>query len=211
VRVAHNIRRACLQAAAVASCSTYSHRLDRMAFQLPALEPAISIALDRAVSSSEVACLQDLAVLAVSAHGAYASEQDVCGQPGSVLRHVQRNWPYLTAASVYAICYASRRVPMGKVTAGNLVLVEGLDALISKTATVVGRHLDEEVHVFRPLRFQTRRWACLQYVTSYGIFFAVCHNMSVVRPACAWQLAGVLLIGRHVCTCCCCCCSAAAT
>jgi hypothetical protein len=51
------------------------------------------------------------------------------------------------------------RVPMGKVTAGNLVLVEGLDALISKTATVVGRHLDEEVHVFKPLRFQTCRWA----------------------------------------------------
>jgi U5 small nuclear ribonucleoprotein component len=46
---------------------------------------------------------------------------------------------------------------MGKVTAGNLVLVEGLDALISKTATVVGRHLDEDMHVFRPLRFQTRR------------------------------------------------------
>lgn len=49
------------------------------------------------------------------------------------------------------------RVPMSKVTAGNLVLVEGLDALISKTATVVGRHLDEDMHVFRPLRFQTRR------------------------------------------------------
>lgn len=45
---------------------------------------------------------------------------------------------------------------MSKVTAGNLVLVEGLDALISKTATVVGRYLEEEVHVFRPLRFQTR-------------------------------------------------------
>ncbi|KAF6263582.1 elongation factor EF-Tu-like protein [Scenedesmus sp. NREL 46B-D3] len=51
---------------------------------------------------------------------------------------------------------ARYRVPMAKVTAGNLVLVEGLDALISKTATVVGRHLDEEVHVFKPLRFQTR-------------------------------------------------------
>jgi U5 small nuclear ribonucleoprotein component len=48
-------------------------------------------------------------------------------------------------------------VPLSKVTAGNLVLVEGLDALISKTATVVGIHLDEEVHIFRPLRFMTRR------------------------------------------------------
>eukprot|EP00878_Enallax_costatus_P008789 GHUV01009187.1.p1 GENE.GHUV01009187.1~~GHUV01009187.1.p1 ORF type:complete len:741 (+),score=244.40 GHUV01009187.1:354-2576(+) len=51
---------------------------------------------------------------------------------------------------------ARYRVPMSKVTAGNLVLVEGLDTLITKTATVVGRYLDEEVHVFRPLRFQTR-------------------------------------------------------
>uniref|UniRef100_A0A383VQF5 SNU114 homolog n=1 Tax=Tetradesmus obliquus TaxID=3088 RepID=A0A383VQF5_TETOB len=51
---------------------------------------------------------------------------------------------------------ARYRVPLGKVTAGNLVLLEGLDGLISKTATVVGRHLDEEVHVFKPLRFQTR-------------------------------------------------------
>jgi U5 small nuclear ribonucleoprotein component len=46
---------------------------------------------------------------------------------------------------------------LSRATAGNLVLIEGLDALISKTATVVGLHLDEEVHIFRPLRFQTRR------------------------------------------------------
>lgn len=51
---------------------------------------------------------------------------------------------------------ARYRVPLSRVYAGNLVLVEGLDALISKTATVVGLHLDEEVHIFRPLRFQTR-------------------------------------------------------
>lgn len=55
---------------------------------------------------------------------------------------------------------ARYRVPLPRVYAGNLVLVEGLDALVSKTATVVGLHLDEEVHIFKPLRFQTRRWVC---------------------------------------------------
>ena len=50
------------------------------------------------------------------------------------------------------------RVPLPRATAGNLVLIEGLDALVSKTATVVGLHLDEEPHIFRPLRFQTRRY-----------------------------------------------------
>lgn len=40
--------------------------------------------------------------------------------------------------------------------AGNWVLLEGLDATISKTATIVPEFLDEEVHIFRPLAFQTQ-------------------------------------------------------
>jgi hypothetical protein len=48
-------------------------------------------------------------------------------------------------------------VPMSKVTAGNLVLLEGLEPLVTKTATVVGRYLEEEPYIFKPLRFQTRR------------------------------------------------------
>ncbi len=41
-------------------------------------------------------------------------------------------------------------------SAGNWVLLEGLDATISKTATVVPEFLDEEMHIFRPLQFQTQ-------------------------------------------------------
>jgi U5 small nuclear ribonucleoprotein component len=36
-----------------------------------------------------------------------------------------------------------------KVAAGNLVLVEGIDAIITKTATAVPEFMDEEVHAFR--------------------------------------------------------------
>ena len=39
--------------------------------------------------------------------------------------------------------------------AGNWVLLEGLDATITKTATIVPEYLEEEVHIFRPLAFQT--------------------------------------------------------
>ncbi len=35
------------------------------------------------------------------------------------------------------------------------MLLEGLDATITKTATIVPEYLDEEVHIFRPLSFQT--------------------------------------------------------
>ncbi len=41
-------------------------------------------------------------------------------------------------------------------TAGNWVLLEGLDATITKTATLVPEFLEEEVHIFRPLQFQTQ-------------------------------------------------------
>ena len=40
--------------------------------------------------------------------------------------------------------------------AGNWVLLEGLDATITKTATLVPEFLEEEVHIFRPLQFQTQ-------------------------------------------------------
>jgi len=42
------------------------------------------------------------------------------------------------------------------VIAGNWVLLEGLDATISKTATIVPEFLDDEMHIFRPLQFQTQ-------------------------------------------------------
>jgi U5 small nuclear ribonucleoprotein component len=40
--------------------------------------------------------------------------------------------------------------------AGNLVLLEGIDATITKTATIVPEFLDEAVHIFKPLQFQTQ-------------------------------------------------------
>ena len=36
------------------------------------------------------------------------------------------------------------------------MLLEGLDATITKTATLVPEFLEEEVHIFRPLQFQTQ-------------------------------------------------------
>ena len=45
---------------------------------------------------------------------------------------------------------------MLKLAAGNWVLLEGLDATITKTATLVPEFLEEEVHIFRPLQFQTQ-------------------------------------------------------
>ena len=42
------------------------------------------------------------------------------------------------------------------VAAGNWVLLEGLDATITKTATVVAELYDEDIHIFKPLQFQTQ-------------------------------------------------------
>lgn len=36
------------------------------------------------------------------------------------------------------------------------MLLEGLDATITKTATIVPEYLEEDVHIFRPLQFQTQ-------------------------------------------------------
>jgi hypothetical protein len=118
------------------------------------------------------------------------------------------------------------RVPMGKVTAGNLVLVEGLDALISKTATVVGRHLDEEVHVFKPLRFQTRRcgayglaviaWFGDEYnnetaAAVLGGLRLLCSDEHLPSPQHAGWDQGLMAMELadvwSCCCCCCCCCS----
>jgi hypothetical protein len=53
---------------------------------------------------------------------------------------------------------ARYRLPVSRAGAGSLVLVEGLDAVVAKTATVVAEAFDsEDVHIFRPLRFQTLR------------------------------------------------------
>lgn len=55
----------------------------------------------------------------------------------------------LTIASISCARQARYRLPIARAGAGNLVLVEGIDATISKTATVVAEFFDEEVHIFR--------------------------------------------------------------
>ncbi|KAG1674860.1 hypothetical protein FOA52_015250 [Chlamydomonas sp. UWO 241] len=59
----------------------------------------------------------------------------------------------VTKVSVYQARY---RVPVSKATAGNIVLIEGVDATITGTATLVAEGYDEPVFIFRPLRFMTQ-------------------------------------------------------
>lgn len=41
-------------------------------------------------------------------------------------------------------------------SAGNWVLLEGVDATITKTATIIPEAYEEDVHIFKPLQFQTQ-------------------------------------------------------
>ncbi|VAI90162.1 unnamed protein product [Triticum turgidum subsp. durum] len=50
---------------------------------------------------------------------------------------------------------ARYRVPISKAPAGSWVLIEGVDASIMKTATICPMNMDEDVYIFRPLRFNT--------------------------------------------------------
>lgn len=59
----------------------------------------------------------------------------------------------VSGVNVYQARY---RVPVTRATAGNLVLIEGVDATITKTATLVADAYEEPVCIFRPLRFQTQ-------------------------------------------------------
>jgi U5 small nuclear ribonucleoprotein component len=52
-------------------------------------------------------------------------------------------------ALVPLLLQARYRVPITRAVAGNLVLVEGIDATITKTATVVPEDLEQEMHIFR--------------------------------------------------------------
>eukprot|EP00249_Psilotum_nudum_P021920 c28300_g1_i1 orf=129-3110(+) len=50
---------------------------------------------------------------------------------------------------------ARYRIPISQALAGSWVLIEGVDASITKTATICPEYLDEDVYIFRPLRFNT--------------------------------------------------------
>mmetsp|Transcript_14693 Transcript_14693/g.41340 ORF Transcript_14693/g.41340 Transcript_14693/m.41340 type:complete len:992 (-) Transcript_14693:61-3036(-) len=55
-----------------------------------------------------------------------------------------------------SVLQARYRIPISKATAGNLVLIEGIDSTIFKTATVVPEFQEEEAYIFRPLQFHTQ-------------------------------------------------------
>ncbi|KAF7307348.1 U5 small nuclear ribonucleoprotein component [Mycena indigotica] len=47
-------------------------------------------------------------------------------------------------------------IPAEEVPAGNLVLLGGVDASIIKTATIAGVDIDDDLHIFRPLKHMTQ-------------------------------------------------------
>jgi U5 small nuclear ribonucleoprotein component len=48
------------------------------------------------------------------------------------------------------------RVAVSEVPAGNLVLIDGVDKSIFKTATIVGKNIEEDAYIFRPLSHFTQ-------------------------------------------------------
>lgn len=47
-------------------------------------------------------------------------------------------------------------IPIQEVPAGNLILIGGIDASITKTATVADSSIDDDLHIFRPLKHATQ-------------------------------------------------------
>lgn len=66
---------------------------------------------------------------------------------------------------------ARYRVPVARATAGNLVLIEGVDGTITRTATLVADAYDEPVHIFR-YRFVAARW--VRTNNEQGLAYVVC-------------------------------------
>ena len=46
-------------------------------------------------------------------------------------------------------------VDIERAPAGNLVLLSGVDASISKTATIVSKDVDDDLYIFRPIKHMT--------------------------------------------------------
>jgi len=51
---------------------------------------------------------------------------------------------------------ARYKVEVNRVPAGNWVMIEGIDAPIVKTSTITDLHGEEELYIFRPLKFSTQ-------------------------------------------------------
>jgi translation elongation factor EF-G len=48
------------------------------------------------------------------------------------------------------------KVELNRVPAGNWVLIEGIDQSIVKTATITDMSINEDLYIFRPLKFNTQ-------------------------------------------------------
>ena len=48
------------------------------------------------------------------------------------------------------------KIEVSRVPAGNWVLIEGIDQAIVKTSTITDLHGNEELYIFRPLKFNTQ-------------------------------------------------------
>nr|SVE76214.1 EOG090X00RJ [Daphnia longispina] len=51
---------------------------------------------------------------------------------------------------------ARYKIEVNRVTAGSWVLIEGIDASVVKTSTIVQVHVDEDLYICRPLKFNTQ-------------------------------------------------------
>lgn len=58
--------------------------------------------------------------------------------------------------NLFFIIFFSYKIEVNRVPAGNWVLIEGIDQPIVKTSTIVDPKYDDELYIFRPLRFNTQ-------------------------------------------------------
>ncbi|KAF9013633.1 P-loop containing nucleoside triphosphate hydrolase protein [Hymenopellis radicata] len=61
-----------------------------------------------------------------------------------------------TTVDAIWICQARYFIAAEEVPAGNLVLIGGVDASITKTATIAGVDVEEDLHIFRPIKHMTQ-------------------------------------------------------
>jgi 116 kDa U5 small nuclear ribonucleoprotein component len=48
------------------------------------------------------------------------------------------------------------KVQVNRIPAGNWVLIEGIDQPIVKTSTITDPNVDDDLYIFRPLKFNTQ-------------------------------------------------------
>lgn len=52
--------------------------------------------------------------------------------------------------------YSRYKIELNRVPAGNWVLIEGIDQSIVKTATITDLTINDDLYIFRPLKFNTQ-------------------------------------------------------